>query len=147
MILIIALSFFTLLSLEPVILGLTILGMALSLSVTQFYLRSEWVGIILFLVFIRGILVLFAYFCALSIRKPLIRRLWLAGALFLSGLINFFSLGRDSSIARELVVLSIVQIPYIFIFLGTFLLLVLLVVVRVCFRGGHSSLRFFKTEV
>lgn len=54
------------LSTTPIILGINILSMALLLSVTLASSIRSWYAFLIFLIYIGGILVIFAYFLALS---------------------------------------------------------------------------------
>ena len=51
---------------SPLTLGLWLIMIALNISLFTTILASKWFGIILFLVYVGGLLVMFAYFCAIS---------------------------------------------------------------------------------
>lgn len=51
---------------SPLTLGLWLIVIALNISLFTAILTSKWFGIILFLVYVGGLLVIFAYFCAIS---------------------------------------------------------------------------------
>lgn len=51
---------------SPLTLGLWLVIIALNISLFTTVLASKWFGIILFLVYVGGLLVIFAYFCAIS---------------------------------------------------------------------------------
>lgn len=64
--LLITASRLTTLILTPIHLGLTILIIALSTSIIFALINSSWIAFLLFLIYVRGILVIFAYFIAIS---------------------------------------------------------------------------------
>jgi len=61
----------TTLILSPINLGLTILIIALSTSIIFALIYSSWIAFLLFLIYIRGILIIFAYFVTLSPNIPI----------------------------------------------------------------------------
>jgi NADH-ubiquinone oxidoreductase chain 6 len=70
LLIIFSLSLFTsiilVLALNPVSIGLIILTIALTLSIIYGITISSWIAFLLFLIYVGGILVIFAYFVALS---------------------------------------------------------------------------------
>lgn len=139
------LSILTLLPLifTPLRLGLWIILLAIIISISLFYIASSWFRFILFLVYIGGLLVIFAYFIAINPNKkikiwdplfiPIIATLillllyknyiWLVPALRFSKLYNHTapSLLLESSIP-------------LLIIISLSLLLILLVVVKITNR-------------
>lgn len=61
-----ALTFSIYLASSPIVLGVNILMMALLLSCTFACLMRSWFAFLIFLIYVGGILVLFAYFLALG---------------------------------------------------------------------------------
>lgn len=51
---------------SPLTLGLWLIIIALNISLFTSIMASKWFGIIIFLVYVGGLLVIFAYFCAIS---------------------------------------------------------------------------------
>nr|AVW86194.1 NADH dehydrogenase subunit 6 [Iphione sp. YZ-2018] len=66
-----ALSLSLILSSSPVSMGLWILFLALTSAALSASMFSSWFGIIIFLIYIGGMLVMFAYFSALSPNEPM----------------------------------------------------------------------------
>lgn len=69
-IILLSISLFTsiiiIISLNPITIGVLILIIALSLAIIYGLTLSSWIAFLLFLIYVRGILVIFAYFVALS---------------------------------------------------------------------------------
>jgi hypothetical protein len=68
---IISLSIFTLLINTPISIGLTILFIAIIISILFASILSSWIAFLIFLIYIRGTLVIFAYFVAIAPNKTI----------------------------------------------------------------------------
>lgn len=53
-------------SITPLTIGISILIIALSLAIIYSWLMSSWIAFLIFLIYVRGMLVIFAYFVALA---------------------------------------------------------------------------------
>jgi len=60
-----------LLALNPITIGLTILIIALTLTITFAISIASWIAFLIFLIYVRGILVLFSYFVAITPNQTL----------------------------------------------------------------------------
>nr|AVW86220.1 NADH dehydrogenase subunit 6 [Euthalenessa festiva] len=68
---IMSLSFSIMLASSPLSLGLWVLSLALAISCMIAFMFSSWFAMIIFLIYIGGMLVMFAYFTALMPNQPL----------------------------------------------------------------------------
>lgn len=66
----VSLSFSIILSSSPLTIGLWVLLLALSLAAVVTSTISPWFGLTIFLIYVGGILVIFAYFAALTPNQP-----------------------------------------------------------------------------
>lgn len=140
------------LSSSPVLLGIVTFTLAATISIIISTLTSSWFGLILFIIYISGILVIFAYFITISPNqqistKVIILRLFnrfILNFLFMSPLLKFSLILRffNSSYTHTL---SFLYFPSSFIsltFLASLLLLTLIFVVKITARS-HGTLRPF----
>nr|YP_009469110.1 NADH dehydrogenase subunit 6 [Charonia lampas]AOY34916.1 NADH dehydrogenase subunit 6 [Charonia lampas]AVC55724.1 NADH dehydrogenase subunit 6 [Charonia lampas] len=144
---------------QPLSLGLVIMFSTLMMCSVSAMLLSSWYGYILFLIYVGGLLVMFAYVAALSPNvlfgsgTPLIFFglifLLLGSIMLMYPLIDFPSLGYLSSYSSfkflkmygtEMVCPQMISI---LIGLAIILLVNLVVVVKICYYQ-HASLRPFK---
>uniref|UniRef100_A0AB39J1B8 NADH dehydrogenase subunit 6 n=1 Tax=Tutufa sp. TaxID=3160660 RepID=A0AB39J1B8_9CAEN len=144
---------------QPLSLGLVIMFATLMMCSISAMLLSSWYGYILFLIYVGGLLVMFAYVAALSPNvlfgsgSPLIffglMFILFSIAMFMYPLIDFSSLSYSSSFSvykflkmygTEMVSPQMISI---LIGLGLILLINLVVVVKICYYQ-HASLRPFK---
>nr|QTF74786.1 NADH dehydrogenase subunit 6 [Aspa marginata] len=144
---------------QPLSLGLVIMFATLMMCSISAMLLSSWYGYILFLIYVGGLLVMFAYVAALSPNvlfgsgSPLIffvfMLIFLGIIMFMYPLIDFSSLNYLSSYSSykflkmygtEMVSPQMISI---LIGLGIILLINLVVVVKICYYQ-HASLRPFK---
>ena len=68
--LIISISAATILVINPLSLGIVILLMAVALTLIYASIISSWIAFLIFLIYVRGILVIFAYFVSLIPNQP-----------------------------------------------------------------------------
>nr|AWH98395.1 NADH dehydrogenase subunit 6 [Conus tabidus] len=162
--LIISLTFSTLLILpmmsQPLSLGLVIMVSTLFMCLVSGMTVSAWYGYILFLIYVGGLLVMFAYVAALSPNvlfgglTPLISLILFVPILFALFYFCFFKdssyLGFEPSFSK-LTYLKMYGVelisPYmisVLIGLGTVLLINLIVVAKICYYQ-QASLRPFST--
>nr|AVW86230.1 NADH dehydrogenase subunit 6 [Pholoe pallida] len=66
----VSLSLSIILSTSPLTIGFWVLLLALSLAATISSIISPWFGLVIFLIYIGGMLVMFAYFAALTPNQP-----------------------------------------------------------------------------
>nr|YP_003434161.1 NADH dehydrogenase subunit 6 [Tricula hortensis]ABZ05803.1 NADH dehydrogenase subunit 6 [Tricula hortensis] len=144
---------------QPLSLGLSIMISTLFLCLSSAMLISSWYAYILFLIYVGGLLVMFAYVAALSpdmLFSSMNAIIFFIMFSFFSSLIlyncNFVDLAKLEilntwMVTKKLKTYGVELVsPYyisILIALGTILLLNLIVVVKICFYQ-HTSLRPFK---
>nr|YP_009169452.1 NADH dehydrogenase subunit 6 [Galeodea echinophora]AKL90649.1 NADH dehydrogenase subunit 6 [Galeodea echinophora] len=144
---------------QPLSLGLTIMFSTLMMCSISAMLLSSWYGYILFLIYVGGLLVMFAYVAALSPNilfgsgNSLIfcffMSLLLGSMTFMCPLIDFPSLEYMSLYSKSKFLkmygteMVSPQMISILIGLAVILLINLVVVVKICFYQ-HASLRPFK---
>nr|YP_010447188.1 NADH dehydrogenase subunit 6 [Tibia fusus]UTM92196.1 NADH dehydrogenase subunit 6 [Tibia fusus] len=146
---------------QPLSLGLTIMISTLMMCSLSALLLSSWYGYILFLIYVGGLLVMFAYVAALSpnvlfkssyslilffMMVPLfilIFYLYPFSDLNSIGYLSSFSQNKSlKTYGMELVFPEMISV---LIGLGLILLINLVVVVKICYYQ-HASLRPFKEE-
>lgn len=139
LILSITLAFSIILAASPLFLGLWVLFLALSLSLVLTVLSYSWLGLFIFLIYVGGLLVMFAYFVALAPNHLLERKsiFFLAFATYPA---LFFILGPNTLILTSdfssnaqspLTALLLEHSIPIYIFLALVLFLALIAVVKV----------------
>nr|QHD26797.1 NADH dehydrogenase subunit 6 [Murex trapa] len=144
---------------QPLSLGLMIMISTLLMCVVASITLSSWYGFILFLIYVGGLLVMFAYVAALSPNvlfgsmKPILVYFPMFIVLFVFFFNYFFvdssSIGyiSDFSVMKHMKVYGLEMVsPHmasILIGLATILLINLIVVVKICYYT-HASLRPFK---
>nr|QHD18708.1 NADH dehydrogenase subunit 6 [Epitonium scalare] len=144
---------------HPLILGLSIMMLALFNSVMISLFQSSWYGYILFLIFVGGLLVMFAYVAALCPNLLFEQSvLFLVLLVFMGGLsymiyniyfmdikifgdMNFMNYKLMSAFGMELASLNMISV---LIGLGLILLINLIAVVKICYFQ-QGSLRPFKS--
>lgn len=143
---------------QPLSLGLVIIIATLLICITAATLLSAWYGYILFLIYVGGLLVIFAYVAALS-PNVLFRRLnaliffFLAASLFsvsiyfylfldFSVLDYYYNSAEIKRLKRYGSALVSTHIASLLIGLGIILLVNLVVVVKICYYQ-RASLRPF----
>nr|AVW86207.1 NADH dehydrogenase subunit 6 [Pisione sp. YZ-2018] len=145
-----AISFTLILASSPLTLGLWILFFALVISFNIGFMMSSWFAFIIFLIYVGGMLVMFAYFSALSPNQPLHMLKMLFMLLTTIGLIMFMSLPFNSlsfSFSNPTVSLSIMSlyitsnIP-ILLFMALVLFFILVAVVKIA-SINSGALRHF----
>ena len=136
---------------NPVSMGVTVLILALLSTIIVGFYISSWVCFIVFLIYIRGILVLFSYFVAISPNKPIINYS-LASSFVCFGLgilyINIRSPLTPPTKEEEELYVTRIWIDGIYptiIFLGVILLLTIVIVVKVV-TSDKEPLRPFETD-
>nr|QHE65365.1 NADH dehydrogenase subunit 6 [Neptuneopsis gilchristi] len=145
---------------QPLSLGLVIMFSTFLMCFISSMTLSSWYGYILFLIYVGGLLVMFAYVAALSPNtlfgstKPIMVFILLLTPMILYintyPFIDLSSMGnlKDYSSLKFLKMYSTEmvspQMVSILIGLGTILLITLVVVVKICYYH-HASLRPFKT--
>nr|YP_009512509.1 NADH dehydrogenase subunit 6 [Chicoreus torrefactus]AXJ93063.1 NADH dehydrogenase subunit 6 [Chicoreus torrefactus]QUL61402.1 NADH dehydrogenase subunit 6 [Chicoreus asianus] len=144
---------------QPLSLGLVIMISTLLMCVVAAITLSSWYGFILFLIYVGGLLVMFAYVAALSPNvlfgsmKPALFYIFLLMILSLFFFGYFFidssSIGylTDHNLMKHMKMYGMEMVsPHmasILIGLATILLINLVVVVKICYYT-HASLRPFK---
>ena len=146
LILTIAISFSIALTLPlahtPLTLGVWILALAILLSIITAIATSSWFGLILFIIYIRGILVIFSYFAAISPNQqlPISSLLYSLLTIFILSILYLSSksiLPSSTSFSKIIYsnpnlisMYSSYQIP-ILMLLAILLLLILILVVKI----------------
>nr|ULD67125.1 NADH dehydrogenase subunit 6 [Trochus sp. n. CL-2022] len=144
---------------QPLSLGLMIMISTLLLCSMTALMISSWYGYILFLIYVGGLLVMFAYVAALSPNVlfggmgPLaflsLSALILGGIFYFYSFLDFGSLAyfSDFSSLKEMKTHGSQLVgqhsSFILVSLGIILLINLIVVVKICYYQ-HASLRPFK---
>lgn len=112
---------------------------------------SFWGALIRFIIYIRGMLVVYSYFCSISSGIKLSRVLlsgWfyvlLWWTLLLSLSHNSYKIVREWKQTYLDSIFSIILLPHFYLFMVVLLLLVILFLVELLFRIRHGSLRGFK---
>lgn len=143
--------FSTILIPSPVALGVTILTAAFTICVLTSIISFSWVGIIIFLIYIGGILVIFAYFAAIQPNQQLTKFTPLPLLLSPPVILFLFSLTKHhtpfSSIRTQFLSPTITSLYFwynipILLFLGLILFLALVCVVKVS-KSSLGPLRPF----
>nr|QIB72577.1 NADH dehydrogenase subunit 6 [Sternaspis scutata] len=141
------------LSTSPLILGVTIWLMALFTALLTAFLHSSWFGFIIFLIYIGGMLVMFAYFSAIAPNQQMKIHFFYLAPLFLSFFtMLMFSLKSFNSPLLTLIPASLLFLPetklFIMMWATPFLLLTLILfftliaVTKIVFQA-RSPLRPF----
>lgn len=142
---------------QPITLGLNLLILTLTAAVVVAYNCSAWLGYIVFIIYIGGVLVIFAYVAALtpnlifSLKRPYILLLPIFSLFFFLNLlinpkaphVNLLT-GTPAQV-NEIIGTGLYRISGspVLIFLGLILLLALIAVVKIC-HFGTGPLRPFK---
>lgn len=150
----IALSISIIVSTSPLTIGLRILLISLSIASLRRVIFNSWFAIIIFLIYIGGILVMFAYFSALTPNQPLeIKTIFLSfilatritSLLFFfrySAIPNIFSLTNTSTLT-SITTLYFSNNSFLLLFLASTLFLILVAVVKIA-TLSRGPLRPFK---
>lgn len=133
---------------RPILIALNILTVAVSLSVITSVIISSWYGLLIFLIYIGGIIVIFSYFISLTPNQTLKIKQYIKTLLFsiilLTPLVTIFinNLISDRPVikAYDLYSLNIKPITIILILI---LLIILLIVVKLA-KISSGPLRPFK---
>nr|QNN93041.1 NADH dehydrogenase subunit 6 [Platynereis sp. 1 PA-2020] len=142
---IITFFFSCLISLSPVNLGITVLLTALSIASIISISASSWFGFIMFIIYVGGMLVMFAYFAALQPNQYITSWSWLLTPSWFLGLLSM--LYNNTSIfwtsftpnVTEIYSSANIAIPLL---LALVLFLALIVVVKTA-RANEGPLRPF----
>nr|YP_009331660.1 NADH dehydrogenase subunit 6 [Paraleonnates uschakovi]APG32411.1 NADH dehydrogenase subunit 6 [Paraleonnates uschakovi] len=135
----------TVMCISPISLGTLILTSALSISALISMSLSSWFGLITFIIYVGGMLVMFAYFAALQPNQHITNWSWALFPLTLS--IMMFSLSSKTPMNLNLItpkinlLLTPVNMP-VFIALSLLLFLILIAVVKTS-RSREGPLRPF----
>lgn len=137
---------------NPLTIGLTILSIALTIAIFYSLIYSSWFGLLIFIIYIRGILVIFSYFVALIPNQPLISisNLWVLTISFII-ILTISKLIKSTSliISTYSNFTEIIYKPYntpILIFLAIVLLLIMVISVKITHRSS-GPLRAFISYV
>lgn len=137
---------------SPLAIGITILSIALLIALSYTLILSSWFGLLIFLIYIGGILVIFSYFVALIPNQPLISisnlNILMASiivTLFLTRLLESCPLiiHIESNFTE---VIYKPQNTYILILLAIILLLIIVITVKITHRSS-GPLRAFMSYV
>nr|YP_009059451.1 NADH dehydrogenase subunit 6 [Aliger gigas]AIN37247.1 NADH dehydrogenase subunit 6 [Aliger gigas]QWL25115.1 NADH dehydrogenase subunit 6 [Aliger gigas] len=144
---------------QPLSLGLIIMLMTLMMCCLSALLISSWYGYILFLIYVGGLLVMFAYVAALSpnvlfsggypvllflLMVPLLFMIFYSYPFIDLSSLNYLNLQSNySNLKTYGIELVSPEMISILIGLGLILLINLVVVVKICYYQ-HASLRPFK---
>lgn len=137
---------------SPLAIGLTILSIALLIAILYSLTCSSWFGLLIFLIYIGGILVIFSYFVALIPNQPLISisnlniiRISIIITLILTNLFNTppIIISIHSNFTE---VIYQPQNTSILILLALILLLIIVITVKITHRS-RGPLRAFMSYV
>jgi NADH-ubiquinone oxidoreductase chain 6 len=142
--------------LQPLRLGLVILVATLFICLLSAVQVSSWYGYILFLIYVGGLLVIFAYVAALipnllfnEPKNPLYLYIILIAVLMYYiyapdfGALSFINMSFNNGAKLERMGLMTLGLISIYISLAIILLLTLVIIVKICY-SYHSSLRPYK---
>jgi NADH-ubiquinone oxidoreductase chain 6 len=132
----------------PIVIGLTILMMALILAQTFAFSISSWYGFIIFLIYVGGILIIFSYFISLSSnnRTNLLPKNFL---ILLPSLVLFFiifnTISINININYSFNIHSLYKTNYypILLFLILILLFIMLVIIKIVSQSKGPIRPFF----
>lgn len=137
---------------SPLAIGLTILSIALLIAILYSLTCSSWFGLLIFLIYIGGILVIFSYFVALIPNQPSISisnlnilRISIIITLLLTNLFNYPPL-IISVYSNFTEVIYQPQNTSILILLALILLLIIVITVKITHRS-RGPLRAFISYV
>lgn len=148
-ILIITLTLTLILSNTPIILGINILLMALILSATVAATIRSWFAFLVFLIYIGGILVIFAYFLALSPNQQMPRSTNIIYIIITTVIITYtvirskITLPAQTIIRQNNIFLYMPSTAPMLIFLAILLLLTIIIVVKLTRRSKGPLRPFF----
>ncbi len=155
--LIISISLSMILSASPLSLGLWILILALLISFNTSISISSWFGLVIFLIYIGGMLVIFAYFSALSPNEPIEASKIMLSILFSTFFLMLLSLKVFSLNLSQSIFLSLFPITFLYlfwnipilIFLAVVLFFILVAVVKIASinRGALRHFSFSRSYV
>ncbi len=145
-----ATTFTASIALNPLTIGLLILFLALILSVTFSLSISSWVALLIFLIYIGGILVIFSYFVAITPNQNL-SAIVLINTLFssifvlafISYILNMLTPLNINYITQTNIIYEKYNIP-VLIILALILLFTIVVVVKVSIHNKGPLRPFFK---
>ncbi len=145
-----ATTFTASIALNPLTIGLLILFLALILSVTFSLSISSWVALLIFLIYIGGMLVIFSYFVAITPNQNL-SAIVLINTLFssifvlafISYILNIFTPLNINYITQTNIIYEKYNIP-VLIILALILLFTIVVVVKVSIHNKGPLRPFFK---
>lgn len=143
--LITTLFFSCIIALSPINLGITVLLIALLISISLSILTSRWFGFIIFIIYVGGILVIFAYFAALQPNQITTTWGWIITPSFFTIIITAFF--QNNSIITTLTTPNTIEIYHITnsilpILLALILFLALVIVVKTA-HADEGPLRPF----
>nr|YP_010411922.1 NADH dehydrogenase subunit 6 [Notostomum cyclostomum]URP31056.1 NADH dehydrogenase subunit 6 [Notostomum cyclostomum] len=133
---------------SPILMALNILTVAVSLSVMTSVMISSWYGLLMFLIYIGGMMVMFSYFISLTPNQTLKMKQYMKTLLFsmimLTPLVTMFmnNLISDSPVIKAYDLYSLNMKPMT-IMLILILLMMLLIVVKLA-KISSGPLRPFK---
>nr|WGH14684.1 NADH dehydrogenase subunit 6 [Dendrobaena tellermanica] len=136
-----ATSMTLLLSSTPIILGMNILMMALLLSASLAAFLSSWFAFLIFLIYIGGMLVLFAYFLALTPNQQMTSSnslLYMIITLITLLMVSYLSNMKIPTMAQFIQGNSLLYIPMtstFLIILAAVLLMTMIIVVKLTMRS------------
>lgn len=124
------------LSITPLTIGISILTIALTLAIIYSWLISSWIAFLIFLIYVRGILVIFAYFVALAPNQKtnisfiIIPILLVSSITFLSINLSNTNIYISSFLKTSINIFYLKTNIFILIMLAIILLLTIIVVVK-----------------
>lgn len=135
----------TIITFSPVSLGATVLAIALTVALIMGMISSGWFGLITFIIYIGGILVIFAYFAALQPNQHITS--WASVTFPLVVTIRFLRLVShapllNSSTRPAIYIMLTAPHSLIFVCLALLLFLALVAVVKIS-RANEGPLRPF----